>query len=308
MQKGEFEPGTDYQQRLKDSSLTVFQRIYFDAVEDQIDERLKPDYEKTFRAELIYDTEKERFSVFMITRYDGTYHNYMDTIKSFINNIPLSEAKIFKERWEESSRYYKFQDWCFVGIKSQFNRFNPSQLFPKVIECTVNGQTYILPVHEISRLYHRPEIFTSKDFREVSLAFNSLDIENEYLRDVVLRYSDIKAQIMQQIIDDPPVTPEYQPVTYSLSGGILSIRSVVKESPLPEYNGQGKVVVIIKVNSDGKVIEANVGEGTTIRDAKLWKAAEKAAKKTRFSVSENLRDRFSGSSRPQSGTITYMFK
>jgi TonB family protein len=89
-----------------------------------------------------------------------------------------------------------------------------------------------------------------------------------------------------------------QSVTHNLSG-----RSVVGGFPLPAYTIQknGKVVVEVSVNQDGKVIKATAtGKGSTVQDAALWKAAEEAAMKAKFDVKKDA---------PiyQIGTITYVF-
>jgi TonB family protein len=221
----------------------------------------------------------------------------------------LDEAKAFKKHWvysesEESLFWngseiqYVFQDWCFVDVKTD-------QLFPKIVQRTVNGQTYTLPIHEIflavSNL-RRKKIFTSKDFKEISLAFNSLGIENEYLRDVVLRYSDIRTQFRQQRIDETKSTRTAElrrSIPHNLSGRSVGV-------PVPAYYGKGKgegvVVVEITINQDGKVTSARaIGRGSTTQDSKLWKAAEEAALKARFNVKEDAPI-------SQKGTITYVFK
>jgi TonB family protein len=98
---------------------------------------------------------------------------------------------------------------------------------------------------------------------------------------------------------ETPTGPDHrQPVTHNLSG-----RSVVGGFPKPQYNRQerGIVVVVVNVNQDGKVTAARaVGEGSTTSDAVLWKAAEEAAKKTRFNVKKDAPI-------SQSGKITYVF-
>jgi TonB family protein len=89
-----------------------------------------------------------------------------------------------------------------------------------------------------------------------------------------------------------------QSVTHNLLG-----RSAVGGFPLPAYNSQknGKVVVEVSVNQDGKVIKAAaIGKGSTVQDAALWKAAEQAAMKAKFDTKKDA---------PiyQIGTITYIF-
>lgn len=73
--------------------------------------------------------------------------------------------------------------------------------------------------------------------------------------------------------------------------------------PKPTYNSmeQGKVVVKIWVNKQGKVTRVQSGvQGTTIADAQLRKMAEDAAKKSVFTPDPNAADL-------QTGTITYNF-
>ncbi len=85
---------------------------------------------------------------------------------------------------------------------------------------------------------------------------------------------------------------------YTLKG-----RSLVGSLVKPQYIGKenGIVIVEIKVDGKGNVIEANAGaQGTNIADKELWKAAEKAAKATRFTPKAD--------ETPQWGTITYIFK
>ena len=72
--------------------------------------------------------------------------------------------------------------------------------------------------------------------------------------------------------------------------------------PKPSYTVQqaGKVVVTIKVDQYGKVLEAVPGaQGTTVTDKTIWEAAKKAALESRFNMS-------SDAPIVQEGTITYV--
>jgi outer membrane biosynthesis protein TonB len=72
----------------------------------------------------------------------------------------------------------------------------------------------------------------------------------------------------------------------------------------PFYNSpeQGKIVVSIKVNKQGKVTYAAAGaKGTTISEIGLRQQAENAARKTVFAPDDNAPDE-------QRGTITYNFR
>ncbi len=85
----------------------------------------------------------------------------------------------------------------------------------------------------------------------------------------------------------------------------LQGRTVIKESlarPAYPVDQSGIVVVTIKVDNYGTVIEAKAGaEGTTVTNTALWNAARQAALKTRFKQSINA-------PAVQEGTITYIFK
>lgn len=84
----------------------------------------------------------------------------------------------------------------------------------------------------------------------------------------------------------------------------LKGRTALPGIPRPDYPVQkdGIVVVEIYVDQAGNVIKADAGfTGTTIADTKLWKAAEKAALKTKFNKDDNA-------AKAQKGTITYIFK
>ena len=74
--------------------------------------------------------------------------------------------------------------------------------------------------------------------------------------------------------------------------------------PKPEYikQEQGTIVVEVKVDQSGNVVEAIAGKkGTTITDHDLHKAAEKAAYKAIFDTKPDAPPR-------QTGSITYFFK
>jgi len=84
---------------------------------------------------------------------------------------------------------------------------------------------------------------------------------------------------------------------YSLEG--RNPKSLLK----PSYNSedQGKVVVTIWVNKEGKVIKALAGgKGTSTSDQKLWKMAEEAARRSTFTAKSDAAEE-------QKGTITYKF-
>jgi len=73
--------------------------------------------------------------------------------------------------------------------------------------------------------------------------------------------------------------------------------------PLPDYDvaAQGRVVVAITVDRQGRVIRATAGaRGSTTTDASLYRLAEEAARRARFDVKLEAAEE-------QVGTITYFF-
>lgn len=78
----------------------------------------------------------------------------------------------------------------------------------------------------------------------------------------------------------------------------------IKALPRPstQFNQEGKVVVRITVNAEGKVVQAVPGfSGTTISDEKTRQIAREAAMRAEFEPATN-------STAPAVGTITYTFK
>ncbi|BEG99644.1 TonB family protein [Bacteroides sedimenti] len=72
--------------------------------------------------------------------------------------------------------------------------------------------------------------------------------------------------------------------------------------PRPNYNvrEEGRVVITIVVNPEGRVIRTSINKMTNTTNPALRRAAEEAAKKARFNVVSGLNN--------QTGTITYYFK
>ena len=85
--------------------------------------------------------------------------------------------------------------------------------------------------------------------------------------------------------------------TYDLGG-----RSLAGALPRPSYNAQeeGRVVVTITVNPDGKVIKVDINQRTNTASPALRAAALAAARKAVFNKVSTLNN--------QTGTITYYFK
>lgn len=106
------------------------------------------------------------------------------------------------------------------------------------------------------------------------------------------------------LTDDPNVTNRTgtgrgsKGVEHSLTG-----RTVVEESPQPEYpiEEYGIVVVNITVDKNGNVIRAEATpDGSTFQNKELWRAAERAAYKAKFNKAPEA-------AAEQHGSITYHF-
>ena len=82
----------------------------------------------------------------------------------------------------------------------------------------------------------------------------------------------------------------------------LNGRSLTGSLPIPVYNVQdeGRVVVTIVVNPSGRVIITSINKRTNTVSTSLRRAAEEAARKARFNVTDGVNN--------QTGTITYYFK
>lgn len=85
--------------------------------------------------------------------------------------------------------------------------------------------------------------------------------------------------------------------SFSLSG--RGAKSISK--PKANRNETGKVVVEIKVDQQGNVVEAHAGaKGTTLMNTNIWRTCEQAAKRSKFSSKSDAPEL-------QRGTITYKF-
>ena len=85
--------------------------------------------------------------------------------------------------------------------------------------------------------------------------------------------------------------------SFSLSGrGVKNL-----SAPKTNRTETGNVVVEIKVDKDGNVIEAIAGaRGTTLMNTNIWRTCEQAAKRSKFTAKEDAPE-------VQRGTITYKF-
>lgn len=84
--------------------------------------------------------------------------------------------------------------------------------------------------------------------------------------------------------------------SYDLGGrGAKSIAS-----PSKEFSEEGTIVVEIKVDKEGRVVEATIGKGSDIYDKDMQESALRAARNSIFNKDENAPE-------IQSGTITYNY-
>lgn len=81
---------------------------------------------------------------------------------------------------------------------------------------------------------------------------------------------------------------------WSLQG--RSVKAMPK--PASDFKEQGKVVISIRVDKQGNVVAASIGDGTTISDRYTQQLARDAALKAKFTEGDN----------EQIGSITYNFK
>ena len=70
--------------------------------------------------------------------------------------------------------------------------------------------------------------------------------------------------------------------------------------PINTVQDEGRVVVNITVNPDGKVVATSINRRTNTVNPELRKAAEDAAKRAQFNGIDGVDN--------QTGTITYYFK
>ena len=86
--------------------------------------------------------------------------------------------------------------------------------------------------------------------------------------------------------------------TFDLNGRSLSGEGLPR--PINTVQAEGRVVVTITVNPAGEVIATSINLRTNTPDPQLRKAAEDAARRAKFNVTDGVDN--------QTGTITYYFK
>ncbi len=181
-QKGEFEKEVDYLERLKKQSQSAFEEICIKQVKYNIDDK---SYKYNLKKELsIYDSESEYFTISF--KFNGL--EWQNKI-----NIPISQAQNFKTEWTKFNFEIDEYDWRFVD----------KNLCPSVItvENTESNSKYKLSS-------------TLNDQYDISCSFDSLGIDNSYLRGYIFNYSNVKA-ILEQLEKEKQRLDSLELVTYN---------------------------------------------------------------------------------------------
>ena len=166
-------------------------------------------------------------------------------------------------------------------------------------------KTFGDPISDDILLAERIAVFKITDSLYYSCFFREPD--NKCYQYIV---RDIPTNI--RVIDQPNTIAQELTDAYSSSsnagiGGYgtwdLGGRDMLGDMPRPKYNGikeEGRVVVTIKVDPKGNVIDTRINNRTNTTNLQLRNAAIEAARKTKFNaiVGDNN----------QTGTITYYFK
>lgn len=134
-----------------------------------------------------------------------------------------------------------------------------------------------------------------------------LESEVALLREEINR---VKTTAQNSNVSTAPVSPknDVSPVT---TGKYVECKVTAKAKlenryPIFAYEPEvdmapiGVVVINIEVQEYGRVLNVNVGDGTTISDEDIIDACKEAALQTSFSINDDIRTR-------QRGTITYKF-
>ncbi len=162
-ERGEFEKEDDYNYRLQNYSISVFDSICIDNI-TRIKNKLDCyNWKSTL---LRYDINKEFFKVvFEINGLVG---------ESGIN-IPFDKAKKFKESWNNLSfniKKYNSYDWVVVDNK----------LFPTIVTLENYSYYYNFPI-------------SIQNIENITFAFNDLKILNPFLINYVFKLSEFKTKI-----------------------------------------------------------------------------------------------------------------
>lgn len=174
--KGEFEKEADYKERLKYQSKNAFDKICYDQLKKRISE-INNNLDYNFKKEIsTYNSEGEYFNLSF--KYNGiSWQNKF--------SIPISNAVEFKEKWTKLKVSIDNYNWCFVE-NSMLPTLVTLQEFESYEYYGFEREQTQKPI----KTYSFP--YTQKNHSEITIEFDELNIDNEFLKGYVFRFSEIK--------------------------------------------------------------------------------------------------------------------
>lgn len=174
--KGEFEKEADYRERLKQQSKNAFDKICYDQLKKRISE-INYNLEYNFKREIsTYNSEGEYFNLSF--KYNGiSWQNKF--------SIPISNAVEFKEKWNKLKVSIDNYNWCFVE-NSMLPTLVTLQEFESFDYYDYEREQTLKPI----KTYSFP--YTQKNHSEITIEFDELNLENEFLKGYVFKFSEIK--------------------------------------------------------------------------------------------------------------------
>lgn len=220
-----------------------------------------------------------------------------------IKSVNYSYSEILEENWPykhilKSMTHFQFGVQKFKIKKVEELTYSGTQL--QFVLSNDNGTTSIL-TYEVQGGETIKISFSGYEFICV--------LSRNKPRIVQTTEQDVKGDVERPINTQALFAPEQNQRGEGEMGGRprpiaeLDGRRVLSPPRHPSYNikQSGKVIVKIKVNRDGSVVEAQPGEaGTTLTDKQAWEAAQKSAIKIQFNAKSDAPEY-------QYGTVTYVF-
>lgn len=224
-QKGEFEKQGDFEERLQKQSQSKFVEICLEKIKEKIENFSNYDLNKEL---LKYDSENEYFPI--LFKFNNI--EWQNKLK-----ISISDAENFKNNWQNFSWVKNDYDWCFVD-----NKLLPSKI---VLEGNNTKCSFDLPI---------------QNQQEILISFNSLGIENPYLKNYVCNYHSSVEEIrkLKQFSD----STEFVAYNNKLKELIKSYNQKLLENP-NNFNTigiTGKVQIDSVCIGNKKMLEANFKE------------------------------------------------
>lgn len=179
-QKGEFEKEADFVERIKSKSKDEFNKVCIEQIKNKIKNlgSYYYGYNYNLKRELsTYDSEGEYFTV--VFRFNGIeWKNVL--------NIPISDAEEFKEKWNKLKVSIDNYNWCFVE-NSMLPTLVTLQEFESFYYYDYEREPTLKPI----KTYSFP--YTQKNHSEITIEFDELNLENEFLKGYVFKFSEIEA-------------------------------------------------------------------------------------------------------------------